>query len=241
MSHSTAQAQGSGMASGGLLDRRGRTRTLARFTDSQGETPPESDDQIEGLPGEEGAQRPFPPIRSKSRSLSLARGSSGRGRARRAAGVALMSLGILGGWGRHPLTARGEVGRVLVDVKPANTYGPASPLVRHPQSQLIPPNSQRLQSGSMVEIPVPLSDLDSRDPSHDHDHDHDHRLPPHGDMPKMSWQHVIGRVSAWACTTLYLTSRLPQIWKNVSRVSVSSALCVQIVRKVHGIQRSLAA
>jgi hypothetical protein len=30
-----------------------------------------------------------------------------------------------------------------------------------------------------------------------------------------SWEHVIGRISAWACTTLYLTSRLPQIWKNV--------------------------
>ncbi|KAG8807290.1 hypothetical protein FRC17_004532 [Serendipita sp. 399] len=25
---------------------------------------------------------------------------------------------------------------------------------------------------------------------------------------------LIGRISAWACTTLYLTSRLPQIWKN---------------------------
>ncbi len=29
-------------------------------------------------------------------------------------------------------------------------------------------------------------------------------------------QHLIGRISAWICTTLYLTSRLPQIWKNVS-------------------------
>lgn len=28
-------------------------------------------------------------------------------------------------------------------------------------------------------------------------------------------QRIIGRISAWACTTLYLTSRLPQIWKNV--------------------------
>ncbi len=28
-------------------------------------------------------------------------------------------------------------------------------------------------------------------------------------------EYIIGRVSAWACTTLYLTSRLPQIWKNV--------------------------
>jgi hypothetical protein len=28
-------------------------------------------------------------------------------------------------------------------------------------------------------------------------------------------ERVIGRISAWACTTLYLASRLPQIWKNV--------------------------
>ena len=28
-------------------------------------------------------------------------------------------------------------------------------------------------------------------------------------------QRVIGRIFAWLCTTLYLTSRLPQIWKNV--------------------------
>lgn len=29
-------------------------------------------------------------------------------------------------------------------------------------------------------------------------------------------EHIIGRISAWICTTLYLTSRMPQIWKNVS-------------------------
>ena len=29
---------------------------------------------------------------------------------------------------------------------------------------------------------------------------------------------LVGRISAWACTTLYLTSRLPQIWKNVSAI-----------------------
>ncbi|KAF8509743.1 PQ loop repeat-domain-containing protein [Gautieria morchelliformis] len=33
-------------------------------------------------------------------------------------------------------------------------------------------------------------------------------------------QRLIGRVSAWTCTTLYLTSRLPQIWKNFVRKSV---------------------
>lgn len=31
-----------------------------------------------------------------------------------------------------------------------------------------------------------------------------------------SLEFIIGRISAWVCTTLYLTSRLPQIWKNVS-------------------------
>lgn len=28
-------------------------------------------------------------------------------------------------------------------------------------------------------------------------------------------EQVLGRIFAWLCTTLYLTSRLPQIWKNV--------------------------
>jgi len=33
-------------------------------------------------------------------------------------------------------------------------------------------------------------------------------------------ERVIGRIFAWICTTLYLTSRLPQIWKNFVRKSV---------------------
>jgi solute carrier family 66 (lysosomal lysine-arginine transporter), member 1 len=37
--------------------------------------------------------------------------------------------------------------------------------------------------------------------------------PPEDDGP--STEYIIGRISAWVCTTLYLTSRLPQIWKNV--------------------------
>jgi len=31
-----------------------------------------------------------------------------------------------------------------------------------------------------------------------------------------SYERIVGRIFAWLCTTLYLTSRLPQIWKNVS-------------------------
>ncbi|KAG8729307.1 hypothetical protein FRC12_021071 [Ceratobasidium sp. 428] len=45
--------------------------------------------------------------------------------------------------------------------------------------------------------------------------------PPAEDEPdRTSWTWVIGRISAWACTTLYLTSRMPQIWKNYTRQSV---------------------
>ncbi|KIM62180.1 hypothetical protein SCLCIDRAFT_1215532 [Scleroderma citrinum Foug A] len=35
-----------------------------------------------------------------------------------------------------------------------------------------------------------------------------------------SIERIIGRIFAWLCATLYLTSRLPQIWKNFSRKSV---------------------
>ncbi|KAH9946113.1 PQ loop repeat-domain-containing protein [Epithele typhae] len=38
--------------------------------------------------------------------------------------------------------------------------------------------------------------------------------------PEVDLEFLIGRISAWACTTLYLTSRLPQIWKNYVRKSV---------------------
>ncbi|KAI9466303.1 PQ loop repeat-domain-containing protein [Lactarius psammicola] len=43
-----------------------------------------------------------------------------------------------------------------------------------------------------------------------------------GEQPtrRPSLERVIGRISAWSCATLYLTSRLPQIWKNFVRKSV---------------------
>ena len=38
------------------------------------------------------------------------------------------------------------------------------------------------------------------------------------------FQRVVGRIAAWTCTTLYLTSRLPQIWMNV-RLAICSSYC----------------
>jgi uncharacterized protein with PQ loop repeat len=49
-------------------------------------------------------------------------------------------------------------------------------------------------------------------------------IPPARPVPPPPYRrldkHTIGRISAWTCTTLYLTSRLPQIWKNYTRKSV---------------------
>lgn len=56
--------------------------------------------------------------------------------------------------------------------------------------------------------------LDDDKPFDDHPH-HD-PSPPH----PPSNERVLGRIFAWLCTTLYLTSRLPQIWKNFVRKSV---------------------
>lgn len=40
--------------------------------------------------------------------------------------------------------------------------------------------------------------------------------PPPDETDRTSYTWIIGRISAWTCTTMYLTSRMPQIWKNVS-------------------------
>lgn len=55
----------------------------------------------------------------------------------------------------------------------------------------------------------PLSSSHENDRHHDSPHDPDEPSSP-------STEYIIGRISAWICTTMYLTSRLPQIWKNVS-------------------------
>lgn len=52
------------------------------------------------------------------------------------------------------------------------------------------------------------------EPEHrdDDDGDEDDDRPP---PREYDWERVVGRTSAWVCTTAYLTSRLPQIWQNV--------------------------
>lgn len=70
-----------------------------------------------------------------------------------------------------------------------------------------------------VSVPSSVSDiqLPSPEPSvgkMEEPEKDDHERPP----PGRDWERFIGRASAWMCTTLYLTSRLPQIWQNVRRL-----------------------
>ncbi|TCD63614.1 hypothetical protein EIP91_005165 [Steccherinum ochraceum] len=54
------------------------------------------------------------------------------------------------------------------------------------------------------------------EPTEPQDQDHPHEPEDRNEET----EYLIGRISAWVCTTLYLTSRLPQIWKNFVRKSV---------------------
>ncbi|KAI5476516.1 hypothetical protein MNV49_007695 [Pseudohyphozyma bogoriensis] len=78
-------------------------------------------------------------------------------------------------------------------------------------------------------FPLEVSVMDtSKDSNSTETGDDDVPLPPKHDpegeepypYPERDWERFIGRASAWICTTLYLTSRLPQIWQNFRRRSV---------------------
>ncbi|GAA6008934.1 hypothetical protein JCM10207_004032 [Rhodosporidiobolus poonsookiae] len=76
--------------------------------------------------------------------------------------------------------------------------------------RVLPPRRKRSA------IPIDYADVEasfaSAPPSLDDDE------PPSPVGP--DWERIIGRTSAWLCTTFYLTSRLPQLWQNFRRRSV---------------------
>jgi len=144
------------------------------------------------------------------------RGSSSTRRAPSgtAAGVVFMGVWVLAGvrWGSSgssALTAtnRGSVntGRVLSRRHAADN----SPWTTTPDYQA---TRAEVISLSFDAKPSDAFPNDDHDDDSDHSEPHDHRR-----WDKPAVQRLIGRMSAWICTTLYLTSRLPQIWKNVSR------------------------
>ncbi|WOO84374.1 Lysosomal amino acid transporter 1 [Vanrija pseudolonga] len=142
--------------------------------------------------------------RSQNRSGSQARA---RGSGRRAATVAFMGLGLLFWRGAVPgvVVPRGGGGEGHV-VERIEQVSAASSVSAWHTAPLHPPVlGYRPRTFVTFEDPE-----DPRDPPPP--------PPPKDEEPDL--KEVIGRISAWCCTTLYLTSRLPQIWKNFQRKSV---------------------
>jgi len=110
---------------------------------------------------------------------------------------ALFGVGTLVGSRRGlPSTSYVSIGRVLtpVDVQVPRVFDPPEVIK----------SDHELENFSWAEVSADAGDTDHQD------------LPQPGESPSL--ERIIGRMFAWACTILYLTSRLPQIWKNVSTI-----------------------
>ncbi|TXT03855.1 hypothetical protein VHUM_04332 [Vanrija humicola] len=144
--------------------------------------------------------------RSQNRSGSQARA---RGSGRRAATVAFMGLGMLFWRGAVPgvvVPRGGGEGHVVERIAQVPAASGASPAWTWATAPLHPP-VLGYSPRSFVTFEDAQDDGDKPPPP-----------PPKDDEPDL--KETIGRISAWCCTTLYLTSRLPQIWKNFQRKSV---------------------
>ncbi|KAG8217880.1 hypothetical protein J3R82DRAFT_6046 [Butyriboletus roseoflavus] len=135
--------------------------------------------------------------------------NASRASRRRSAGMVLLGMGVVFSIGRYtggaqPMVGRGlKTGAVLVPTSsPDLSLAIGLPVAENPPNHLTDP----LPSSVDVELPSLPSDAgfsQQRRPDKD-----------------TSYDRVVGRIFAWLCTTLYLTSRLPQIWKNYIRKSV---------------------
>ncbi|KAG1754644.1 PQ loop repeat-domain-containing protein [Suillus lakei] len=125
---------------------------------------------------------------------------------RRGASMVLLGFGALFSVGaltnahsRSSAERSDSIGRVLVD----------NVIIPHPLTASSVQDADYHASLSdtgvvTVELPLTLGQNESRSQSED----------------SPSAERIIGRIFAWLCTSLYLTSRLPQIWKNYARKSV---------------------
>ncbi|KAG9127016.1 hypothetical protein FRC07_000992 [Ceratobasidium sp. 392] len=163
------------------------------------------------------SERATSPVEERRRRASQ---TSGRG-------ASLVFLAVFGMWGigfggeNKSIggigTELGRLGRVIrqPEAHIQNTVHPSVYFAPAPkgivQLQYIPPSPDVSSRIGSQENPLETTPPTAPPPI----------PPPAEDEPdRSSWTWVIGRISAWACTTLYLTSRMPQIWKNYTRQSV---------------------
>ncbi|GJN88562.1 hypothetical protein Rhopal_001528-T1 [Rhodotorula paludigena] len=163
------------------------------------------------------------------------RTSSSRSRppvSRRSTSVVFLSVGALFTFGQlRPGGGLGTMsaasGRAWSSAPAPAPIAAALPDLRHP-AFFLPPDTPA-PSSSVLDSALPSRlherstfPLDvSTGPSSTYvafdaaDEPDDMPFPPSG----IDWERLIGRISAWICTTAYLTSRLPQIWQNFRRRS----------------------
>jgi hypothetical protein len=177
---------------------------------------------------------------TSSAPATVKRTTSSGGQRPRAVGVVFMSVFLLAGIGRTSWKGMRE-GHGAGDV---GSGGRGQVILPHesnsnwaiPHSSERPTETDQHHVGSTIEVVGPHADktdattyisiVTSTDPIHigrpisSSPEQTQHLIgADKGDKPPTGsshYQRIVGRVSAWVCTTLYLTSRLPQIWKNVS-------------------------
>jgi hypothetical protein len=165
--------------------------------------------------GGEPHERGRPPSREDDEAQATAQRRSSRAGRRSASIVflsawALFGVGTLAGsqtdFARRALGMTGvREGRVLGASEAAWAAPTGAPVA----AATVVPSAQAFASSSPIPVTVPVPSPPT--PSY------------RTAQEEPSMERLIGRISAWICTTLYLTSRLPQIWKNVSGLSPARA------------------
>ena len=133
--------------------------------------------------------------------------SGSRASGRRSAGIVFLSVGVgaLFALGTH-MDVRKEVGERRTSAMgkgKGEVLGVGQGYVVEDER-----NDADARSAPSVYISYTYLDAEPAPPPH-----HRYERPERTTEEK---RRMIGRIAAWTCTTLYLTSRLPQIWKNVS-------------------------
>lgn len=141
----------------------------------------------------------------------MARNTSSRSKSkstRRSSSMVFFSIGLLVTFGKWSgaVKARSETGRAWEASR--TTISPiVSPVVWESYNHPVPIYSSALPA--ILRLERRQANLTTSWPINRADEPDDDEDEP------VDWERVLGRASAWVCTTLYLTSRMPQIWKNV--------------------------
>lgn len=138
--------------------------------------------------------------------------------------MVFLSVGLLVGFGRWSGGRTSEVGGKAwgsrVESGTVSGLRTTWTALQHPYLFAAPVQASVSALRRRQVFPLEVSVVDSS-PAGQHTPPPGDESPPQHDpddsdpYPERNLERFFGRASAWVCTTLYLTSRLPQIWQNV--------------------------